>query len=425
MKNFLLTVEKWFAVVSLLLYSGGPLTLILTGGASEGDVKSAEATDISLILMLFTTNYIISLILLILRWKKAVYVGRQDWSISILISYAALSILWSETPSVTLRQIVALAGTYVFGIYIASRFNLKQQLQLLAQMFGLAIPLSFLFVFLLPNFGIMGGIHLGAWRGIYTHKNVLGKMMTLSTLVFGQLTISTSKIPWLLYCGMGLSVILLLLSKSTSSIISLAILLFAFLMLKFLRLSHGFIIPIFSFVAIFIFGTYVYLLNNLEKILDFFGKDLTFTGRTEIWQTALDMFKEKTFFGYGYGGFLENLDIQSRLASNIKLGVHNGFLEFTLDLGLIGLLLLLAWFVSVVFRSIMLLSLSKHYENYWPLIFILNLVLVNMSESTLMMRNNLFCVVSIALSFSVAQLINKNFRNVNTRENINSLPLKS
>jgi exopolysaccharide production protein ExoQ len=404
MKNFLLAAEKWYTVLSLLLYSGGPLTVLLSGGRSEGDASGAQAQDVSLILFLFMVNYTISLILLILRWRKAIHTYRQDYFFWILLGYILLSVLWSETPAVTLRQTIALIGTTLFGVYLASRFSLKQQLQLLAQMFGLAILLSLLFIVVLPQFGIMSGIHAGSWRGIYTHKNVLGKMMTLSTLVFGQLAINFPEQRRKLLLGVGLSASLILCSRSTSSIINLSILFGAlcFLVsLKFFPKGFQQVFPIFTGAMLFCFCLGTYLITNLENILKLLGKDPTLTGRTAIWQTAWDMLEQKFIFGYGYGGFLENLDIQSRLSSNIQLGVHNGFLEFALDMGVLGLLLILIWIAAILFRASLLLTQNKNDENYWPLMFLLNLVLVNMSESTFMVRNNLFCVVLISLNFSI------------------------
>lgn len=420
MKNFLLTAEKWFTVLSLLLYSGGPLTVILSGGYSQGDTGGAAAQDVSLILFLFMVNYAISLMLLILRWKKAIDTYRQDFLFSLLLGYIILSIFWSATPAVTLRQTVALIGTTFFGIYLSSRFSLKQQLQLLAQMFGLAIVLSLLFIFLFPQYGIMDSIHAGSWRGIYTHKNVLGKMMTLSTLIFGQLAIHRSQHRKSLLLGMGVSASLIVCSRSTSSIISLIILLGALGFLISLRFfPKGFkqVFPLFTGAILISFCMGSYLILNFENILKFLGKDPTLTGRTEIWKTAWDMLEKKWILGYGYGGFLENLDIQTRLSSNIQLGVHNGFLEFTLDMGILGFLLIIIWVIAIFIRAFRLLTQNKNNENYWPLMFLLNLLMVNMTESTFMVRNNLFCVVLIALNFSV-RLNEQNQKRSNTYENL-------
>ena len=68
MKKLLAQAEYAFSIASLLLYSGGPLTLILAGGANEGEgEQGSESVDNSLILLLFFVNYIVTFILLLLR----------------------------------------------------------------------------------------------------------------------------------------------------------------------------------------------------------------------------------------------------------------------------------------------------------------------------------------------------------------------
>ena len=62
-KKFLLTVEKVFTVVSLLLYSGGILTVILSGGASEGDNVKIDS-DSSLIQLIFLLIYLVTCLMI-------------------------------------------------------------------------------------------------------------------------------------------------------------------------------------------------------------------------------------------------------------------------------------------------------------------------------------------------------------------------
>jgi O-antigen ligase len=245
-------------------------------------------------------------------------------------------------------------------------------------------------------------------------------MMTLSTLIFGQLAIHRPQHRKSLLLGMGVSASLIVCSRSTSSIISLIILLGALGFLISLRFfPKGFkqVFPLFTGAILISFCLGSYLILNFENILKFLGKDPTLTGRTEIWKTAWDMLEKKWILGYGYGGFLENLDIQTRLSSNIQLGVHNGFLEFTLDMGILGFLLIIIWVIAIFIRAFQLLTQNKNNENYWPLMFLLNLLMVNMTESTFMVRNNLFCVVLIALSFSVRRN-EQNQKRPNTHENL-------
>jgi hypothetical protein len=84
----------------------------------------------------------------------------------------------------TIARDLALVGTSLFGLYFATRYSLEEQIQLLSSMFGIVIILSFLFAIALPKYGIMDGIHAGAWRGIYNHKNVLGKVMVTGVIIF-------------------------------------------------------------------------------------------------------------------------------------------------------------------------------------------------------------------------------------------------
>jgi exopolysaccharide production protein ExoQ len=60
--------EKIFTIISFIHYSGGPLVLILSGGASEGE-DGDDATFL-LISQIFILIYFITFFLLFLRWKK-------------------------------------------------------------------------------------------------------------------------------------------------------------------------------------------------------------------------------------------------------------------------------------------------------------------------------------------------------------------
>jgi hypothetical protein len=214
-KKLFLTLEKVFVVVSLLMYSGGPLTVILSGGASEGD-NAVRSRDTTLILLLFMLIYLITIFLLLCRWKKTIFILSQvkySWLILIL---AIASIAWSSDPKLTTTRSVALLGTTLFGMYFATRYSIKEQLQLTTWMFGTAIVLSLLFAGGLPKYGIMGGKHSGTLRGIYTHKNVLGKVIVLGGSNILLSAIANKKYRRLLGCIFILSLICVIMTRSSS-----------------------------------------------------------------------------------------------------------------------------------------------------------------------------------------------------------------
>jgi O-antigen ligase len=292
--------EQVFTVLSLLQYSGGPLTLILSGGANQEDVVDA---DYFLNYVLFLLIYAVTIFLLIARWKKVIYVLSKDKFIWVLMVIIVISVFWSYVPAMTLRRSLTMVGPTLFGLYLATRYTLRQQLQLLGWMFGIAVVLSLLFGVALPKYGVMGGMHAGAWRGIYFNKNSLGKMMIPSAMTFLLLAVSTRRNRWLLWCGFSLSVSLLLLSTSKSSLINLVQLIAAFFVFRTFRWRYELMIPALIAIATIGGGLSVLFTTNADTVLGSLGKDATLTGRTDLWPYVLEMIEKRPWLGYGYSGF--------------------------------------------------------------------------------------------------------------------------
>ncbi len=404
MKKLLLFTEEAFAVVSLLLYSGGPLTVILSGGANEGD-DSGE-TNTSLILVLFFLNYLVTLFLLILRWKKVMQVMKKEKIILLLVGIAAFSLVWSYIPKKTFTRGIAIVGTSLFGLYLASRYSIKQQLQLLGWMYGIAVLLSFVFIGALPNLGIMSGIHEGKWRGIYNHKNTLGKVIVPGITVFLLLAIGSKKYSWLFWMAFSLAFILLIRSSSTSSLLNGVFLIAACISFRVFRWRDNLMVP--STIAIASFGTIFYVVISVttEAILKALGKDPSLTGRGDMWPYIFEMIGKEPFFGYGYGAFWYGPDTPSfyiwQATGWTPPNSHNGFLDIWLQIGLIGLLIFLFGFFAITLpKALYWLRTTKTPEGFWPLTYMTYILLANISETTLMVQNDIFWVLYVAIAFSV------------------------
>ena len=404
MKKLLLFAEKAFTVISLIHYSGGPLVVILSGGASEGD-EVGGSSDFALIQLIFLVIYLITLCLLVLRWKKVIQVMTKDKFIWLLVGLGVFSYFWSDAPDITKSRSIALIGTILFSLYLASRYSLKEQLQLLGWTFGIAIIASFLFAVGLPRYGLMGGVHFGAWRGIYNHKNVLGKVMAPSTIVFLLLALGAEKKRWLFWSGLAFSVLLIIASRASSPLINIFILIIELLFFRILRWHYDFMIP--TLMGITTISTILYTLvsANAEAIAALFGKDLTLTGRTNFWPFILDKIWQRPWLGYGFGAFWRGLDGPSAdiwYASGwTPPNSHNGFLDLFLELGLIGFSIYLIDFVTSFQKGLAHIRLVKTPDGFWPAMFLTYIVLANLTESTLVIQNNFFFVIQVAIFFSI------------------------
>jgi exopolysaccharide production protein ExoQ len=397
-------LERGFTVASLIIYSGGFLSLIKSGGASEGEAELLAETDSTLVLIVFQLIYVVTFVLLVLRWKKVFFVLKADKIIWILLGFAVASILWSIDPVITFVRCVALIGTSLFGLYLATRYSLEEQLQILALTFGVVIALSFISILLLPQYGIMAAAHAGAWRGIYNHKNVLGKMMVLSSLIFLMQT-SVSKRRMLSWAGLSLSIVLLVFAKSSAAYVSFLVLAVVFLIFKILRWQYELMIPALLVVLMSGGSLLLLLTEHADKLLKLAGKDPTLTGRTDFWILVLNNIWKHPWLGYGYGSFWQDSNSDAALIRYaVGWGVpnaHNGLLDLGLDLGVLGLVILLISLFGTIIQALVLLRKTKSSVYIWPLLFIANMVFANLTETTLMVRNDVFWVIYIALALSL------------------------
>jgi O-antigen ligase len=410
MRKILNFCEQSFTVVSLLHYTGGPLFVILAGGASEGD-NSVIPLDYPLLQLLFFVNYAISFFLLVLRRKKVIQVIRKDRYITVLLGLCFISFLWSAAPTVTLVRSVAVLGNSLFGVYLATRYTLKQQLQLLSWTFGIAIIMSFLFAVGLPKYGIMGGFHVGKWRGIYAHKNVLGKVMILSSIVFLLTSLNERRNKFLLWGGFVFSIILLLLSKSSSSLINFTIILVMFFILRALRLRYILLFPVLSFLTIVGELSYLWLINNAETLLSSMGKDTSLSGRGPLWDAVLDLIWQRPWLGYGFSGFWKGWDTPAaavwRIVGWEPPNAHNGLLDLWLDLGLLGLSIFLIGLLANLVKGLAWIRMSRTSESFWPVMYIIYFWLSNQTESALLRQNEIYWLLYVTVIISMLVLPEK------------------
>ncbi len=400
-------VEKGFVVFSLVFFTGA-ITTLMNGGAfpnadQSNPINKALSFKILLVVML-----------LIVVWhKKVIPVVSRENFLWVLVGIAVASIFWSDVPTVTLPKIINLIRTTAFGVYFAARFNLKEQLRLLAWALGIGALLSLVFALALPSYGVMGMgsiittetiAHAGAWQGIYGHKNVLGRIMVLSAVVFLLVANNSRRYRWVAWAGFGLSVILILLSTSKTALIILLTIIALLPFYRALRWNYTLAVPFFITVVLVGGAVAVLLVSNAEGILGVFGRDLSLTGRTDLWAIVLDKISERPWLGYGYGGFWrgwngESADVWSVVRWEAPHS-HNGFLDLWLDLGLLGLTTFALSFIALCLRAVSWLRQTKTAEGLWPLAYLTFLLLANITESSLL-RQNFLWLLYIAVTLSM------------------------
>lgn len=397
-----LRLEQGYVIVTLLLFAQAFFPFFQAGQ------MDSVADGNALLQTIWKIIYGIAAVLIFVHRKRVMAVLARDKLSLVLLLMIVLSALWSAAPEITVRRSVAFVGTNLFAIYLASRFTLREQFQMVAWVLLSGALISVVVSILMPDIGKMLYQGSSAWRGIFPHKNQLGRLMSLGAIVFFLLFMMKIWPRWLTVGGFGLSVVLLLLSESKTALIVLLLLLGCIPFLRTLRWNEYARILLWLPVGLAGICVSVLVLTYLEPILRYFGRDLTLTGRTGLWDIVSEMILQHPWLGYGYSGFWLGWEGESAYIWRVTFweppNSHNGFLDVTLDIGLLGLGLVLLSFLSRIRRALPYQMSSQSWEHDWPMLFLFYLVLCNLTETTLLDHNSFFWTLFIALGFSLPKL---------------------
>lgn len=401
-------LEKFFILISLLFLSGAflPLWRQLSGfdlNFIEGDPLQQA---------IFAVIYAVSFFLLFLRPHWTLNTMRAGVYLWPLLCWALLSVLWSAAPEVTMRRIIALMGTTMFGVYIASRFEHREFLRLLGWTLLVMVVLSYIFIFLIPNWGIMQETRGLEWRGIYLHKNGLGRMVALAVVVFLQLAKSEPRKRSLWWLSLILAIGLIVGSHSVTALVVLLILFFLLPAIKILKLRYELAVSLF-FMFIMLMGVLTYFISaNVGELLSILGRNITLTGRTYLWKAAIYMVRQHPWLGYGYGAFWLGWDGPSaeiwQITSIYATSADNSFLDILLTLGFIGIVLFALSYITALKQA--LKSMKKDGE--WSIIYLIFMLLYSVSESSILHQNNILWVIYVAVVLGVEQ---RNYYNIKVK----------
>ena len=253
----------------------------------------------------------------------------------------------------------------------------------------------------------------GAWRGVFVHKNDLGNITSLSAVTFFLNATSNAKFRQLMWAGFIISTAVILGSKSQTALVVILIVMILTPFIKALRWNHTKALP-FLIITILISGvTSLLLVNNAESILTSLGRDITFTGRTEIWPVVFNKIQERPWLGYGYETFWlgkwegETADVWREIGGGFEpIHAHNGFLDLYLSLGLIGLIALVISLLSISLKALIWVRRVQGAEGLVPLLYLTCLVLMNLSESRFMI-GTIHWLLYVTITISMHSTLNK------------------
>lgn len=321
-----------------------------------------------------------------------------------LLALAALSTLWSLDSGATLRRSVWLALTIAFGLYLAWRHDWKSLLNVLAGGFIVLIVGSFALGLLAPSVGRMTFEHPGAWSGLWTHKNTLGGVMALGVGISTAAAIVTPERRklWIGCAIAALALVLLSTSKTAliASMLGVGAIVFCMMMR---RGPVHMIVALASAAVVVVTGAGIILLAP-DLIVAALGRDLTLTGRTDIWEASARFVEAKPWLGYGYYAFWlpDNgpaFWVREAVAWQVA-SAHSSWLELALGVGRIGVILFALQLLATLARGAGV-ALQPN-AGLWAPAFLITFALYTLSESHALQANNIFWIIYVAVAARLA-----------------------
>ncbi len=299
---------------------------------------------------------VIATIVLCMRSRRVRTILRVNGVTLAFFAYCGLTVLWSDYPEVAFKRWIRGVGDLTMVLLILSDRSWPVALERVFTRVGFVVlPMSVLFIRYYPDlgraYGLDGSLY---WTGVAGGKNGLGMMCLIFGTAFSwrlmtaydslannerrnQLTIQSLMVITAIY--------LLVISDSKTSLgcfIVVSGLIFVTSRFSFARKPR--IVNV--IVAALVFGCFgVLFLGVGSGALEAMGRDPSLTGRTDIWRVALS-YTQNALLGSGYESFW----LGDRLSSIARIGggnqAHNGYIEIYLNLGWVGVAMLLALIVT-------------------------------------------------------------------------------
>ena len=390
-----------FYTVFVLVLSTDAFLTLLIGGNDPLDVTKGSPV----MRAAWGFVYLLTFVRAVTRWHQFAEMLHANKSLVFLIFLTFVSAVWSIDPGRTLHGAFILLFTALVAIDFCIRFPIVKQLQLLCVACMLLVGLSIFVELVMPGFVPVSGFQEFAWHGVFKSKNTLGEIATLGVAVCLALLRSR----WIQGLAITSGVVLQVLAHSVGAMISLAAIVGLFVWLPILKWE-----PKARKMALIVSaGTILLAVSvaclNFAQATQLLGHDPTMSRRSVLWQLSLADIRERPILGYGFAAFWGNT---SQPARRIREEAnwedaphsHNGYIEVTLGLGLVGLGAYVVVVVKTARRAYLFYMSGEESHRSWPLMYLTIVSLHQLSESSILGGGALVWVLFCSVVFSLPQL---------------------
>lgn len=391
-----MSLAVWLPLLWVLLMLSRPVSAWLHPGMvveSPSAVMEGSPIDRNVYLFLMAAGFMVLLFRRTINWSS---LFSNNVLILVYLFYCALSITWSDHAFTSFKRWLKYVGDFIMLLVLLTEANPDEAIKrLVRQSAFVLLPLSIVLIKYFPAYGRVYHRWTGEamYVGVATQKNGLGLLclvlgVFLSYYLYKLLReekpgpgkwgeaaiypVLLLMIAWLFY-----------LAQSSTSLVTYFLGTGLFCCLGFTAIRKQPLLVDLYFSLLLALAIAVHLLVDLSPyFLSWMGKELTLTGRTDLWMDLLNV-RINPFVGTGFDSFWLGEQTEWLWSKHSwKPGQsHNGYLEIYLNLGLIGVFMLLAVLFSFYRKSKKKLFFDSD-RGRLQIAFLVIALLYNMTEAS-------------------------------------------
>lgn len=266
--------------------------------------------------------------------KNKLFIKYVLYFVSLLFIYLMNSLISSD---IAIRRILSLICLLFYYLFVICKYDSIYELLQDIKTALLVIVITSLILYLMgnPNVFYRESTTKLTFKGIAANRNSYAEV-TMFLIVSSFCVYKKEGNFFSFAISVGLAIYTTLLTNSATATICIILLSCSLLLISFKRIAKHLSVSLFAFVYIAVF-VFLILFQNTDSwifqwVTETFNKDVTFTGRTDLWSAAMNAISKRPIFGYGY---------DSDVLLSYGMGYadpHNSILYILLTEGIIGLL---------------------------------------------------------------------------------------
>jgi len=348
----------WIPTIWMAIIGSRPVSMWLGFGGGTDTLEGSPVDGLIFFILIFAAFAV--LFRRGFNWSGTI---SENWPIFLFYAFLLVSVLWANSPLTSFKRWSKEFGNIAVLLVILTEARPQQALRaVVVRCAYLLVPLSFVFIRYFPSIGRFYSTHGGEGEitGVTCQKNSLGVLLLVCGLALlwdwlelrkVQQSSKAMRTESKIHLGLLVLVAYLMhLSNSATSMVCLVVgaAIIGSTRLPFFR-RRVHLLGVTALSVIVTFWILDQTIGIRENVVSGLGRDMTFTGRTDVWRELLALHTDPVL-GVGFMSFWDDKHYQSQLPDWIAYSAHNGYLEEYLACGWVGIFFLAVMLLGVGFR---------------------------------------------------------------------------